>query len=378
MIRPNSWLGLLGGGQLGKMFAMKAQQMGYRVMIVDPSEHAPAKGVANLWLCAEYSDFSALEKMVERCDAVTTEFENVPAQSLGFLEKKLIVSPGKSAVEIIQDRILEKEFLRNNGFRTVPYTVLKNVQDLSRKEILEDFFPGFLKVSKFGYDGKGQVKVRDKLNLEASFKHLGQTPCVLEEALELHKEISVVIGRSADGQVVCYPVVENKHENGILDISVFPADISQKIKNQATEITIDLAEKLQYVGVLCVEFFLHRERGLFVNEVAPRPHNSGHYTMDAFVVCQFEQQVRALCRLPLGPVRPTSPSAVMVNILGDLWQSGDPDWSKLLNSPATHFHLYGKEHARPGRKMGHYTVVAETAIDAKKIAMEIKQTIISG
>ncbi len=374
-IEPNSWLGLMGGGQLGRMFSISAQQLGYKVMVIDPNQSAPAISVANFHLCSDYSDKSALNQLAKRCKAVTTEFENVPAESLDFLSREVIVSPSYQAVQICQDRILEKNFIKNRGFKTTPFKVIDSYDDFPDQDIDGGFFPGFLKVSRFGYDGKGQVKVSDVVGLKKAFEKFGRCPCVLEKELKLEKEISVILARGEEGNVVIYPIAENTHKNGILDFSVIPADISAEISDEAKQIAVDIAKNLQYVGVLCVEFFLHKQQGLLVNELAPRPHNSGHFTLNACVVSQFEQQVRTLCKLPLGQTTITSPSAVMVNLLGHLWENGDPNWSDLLSNGNTSLHLYGKEKAVKGRKMGHYTVLGGSSGVTKELAFRLKKSL---
>ncbi len=374
MIQPNNWLGLLGGGQLGKMFSIKAQQLGYYVMVIDPNEDAPARSVANKWICADYSDQKALDHIAKSCSGVTTEFENVPAEVLGFFEEKLVVSPKQSAVRISQDRILEKEFLKKNGFKTSRFLPIKTDKEISNVDT-ETFFPGFLKVSRFGYDGKGQSLVDDIYSLGKSFERFGKTPCVLEKAIDLDKEISVILVRDFKGQVTFYPIIENRHRNGILDMSVVPASIPESVSVEAINISNQLASKLNYVGVMCVEFFLSRKDGLLVNEIAPRPHNSGHFSLDACEVCQFEQQVRALCQIPLGSTKLKASSAVMINLLGDIWSKGEPVWHDLFATSSAHLHLYGKRKPRSGRKMGHYTVLGESLETAKEEALKIRRSI---
>ncbi len=374
MIQPNNWLGLLGGGQLGKMFSIKAQQLGYYVMVIDPNEDAPARGVANKWVCADYSDQKALEYIAKSCSGVTTEFENVPADVLGFFEESLVVSPQQSAVRISQDRIFEKEFLKKNGFKTSPFISIKTGEEITSEDT-KTFFPGFLKVSRFGYDGKGQSFVDSMYGLLNSFERFGKTPCVLEKAVDLEKEISVVLVRDFRGEIAFYPIIENSHKDGILDMSVVPASISESVSEEATNISYQIASKLNYVGVMCVEFFLSRKDGLLVNEIAPRPHNSGHFTLDACEVCQFEQQVRPLCQIPLGSTKLKTSSAVMINLLGDIWSKGEPNWFDLFAAPSAHLHLYGKREARNGRKMGHYTVLGESLEKVKEEAIKIRQSI---
>jgi 5-(carboxyamino)imidazole ribonucleotide synthase len=382
-------LGLLGGGQLGRMFTMAAQSMGYRVTVLDPADKGPASSVAEQHLRADYLDHEALRNLGSNCAAVTTEFENVPAESLKILAQHCVVSPGAHSVAIAQNRVLEKHFLATNGFAVAPYAVIEAAQNsepsagsvdtvwgLSHLHAgrLEDLFPGLLKVSRLGYDGKGQVRVNSPSELDAAFTSLNREPCVLERLLPLECEVSVIVARGFDGAAITFPVSENRHRNGILDVSIVPARVSPVVMQNARDAAMRIAEKLDYHGVLCVEFFVLGDNRLVVNEMAPRPHNSGHYTVDACVTSQFEQQVRVLCGMPLGSTV-MHEAAAMVNLLGDLWQGGEPEWEQVLKYPNVKLHLYGKFEARPGRKMGHYTVLGETAEAALKLSLEIKQSL---
>jgi 5-(carboxyamino)imidazole ribonucleotide synthase len=388
-IRPGAILGLLGGGQLGRMFTMAAQSMGYRVTVLDPANIGPTSSVAERHLHADYLDDKALRELGSNCAAVTTEFENVPAESLKILAQHCVVSPGAESVAIAQNRILEKNFLATNGFAVAPYAVIEDAQNsegsagssdpvwkLSHLHAgrLEDLFPGVLKVSRMGYDGKGQVRVNSASELGAAFTSLNREPCVLEQLLPLECEVSVIVARGFDGAAITFPVSENLHRNGILDVSIVPAGLSPAVLQQARDTAMSIGEKLDYHGVLCVEFFVLAGDQLVVNEIAPRPHNSGHYTVDACVTSQFEQQVRALCGMPLGSTAMHG-AAVMVNLLGDLWQGGEPEWEQVLRHSNVKLHLYGKFEARAGRKMGHYTVLGETAEAALRLALEIKQSL---
>lgn len=354
---------MLGGGQLGRMFTMAAQQMGYRVTVLDPATESPAASIAERHLQADYLDYQALDELGSTCAAVTIEFENVPAQALRYLAQHCIVSPNAESVSITQNRILEKQFLLENGFPVVPFVAIQNEKALSQ-EIDTALFPGILKVSQFGYDGKGQISIENADNLPEQYAYLGNKPCVLEKRLSLASEISVILTRDNHNQVTFFPIPENKHVKGILDTSIIPARLSDKIIEDARKIAQQIAIKLNYVGVLCVEFFVLNDDRVLVNEIAPRPHNSGHYSLDACITSQFEQQVRVLCGLPHGSTKQIQ-AAVMVNILGDLWQNGEPAWDKILRHPQAKLHLYGKREAKPGRKMGHFTVLAastETAL----------------
>ncbi|MBL8490301.1 MAG: 5-(carboxyamino)imidazole ribonucleotide synthase [Rhodocyclaceae bacterium] len=363
MILPPATLGMLGGGQLGRFFVMAAQEMGYRVVVLDPDRHSPAGRIANEHLVAAYDDPDALERMAATCAAVTTEFENVPADTLAYLSKFVPVRPGAEAVAICQNRSAEKGFLKTHGFPHAPYADIRSEADLAGAD--EGLFPGILKVARFGYDGKGQARVVDRAAALVAFRQFKEEPCVLERQLALDSEVSIVLARDEDGRVACFPMAENSHRHGILDVSVVPAGASSELHEEARMIAAGIAGHMDYVGTLAVEFFVVAGH-LRVNEMAPRPHNSGHYTIDACVCSQFEQQVRALCGLPLGDGR-ADRAAVMVNLLGDLWYLRDPhhahepDWSLLLTNPDLRLHLYGKHHPRPGRKMGHFTVVGADA-----------------
>ena len=368
-ILPGATLGILGGGQLGRMFTIAARTMGYKVMVLDPDPQSPAGQMADVHLQADYTDHGALKKMGEACAAVTTEFENVPAASLIELAKTCRVSPGADAVAIVQDRSREKTWLRENGFATAPFALVGSEAELEAAAQVTGF-PAILKVSRFGYDGKGQYRVASMAELKAAFAELKGIACVLEGFVKLDCEVSVVLGRGDAGECRTWTVGENRHENGILDVSIVPARVSASVAHDAIFSAVEIASKLDYVGVMAVEFFVSGGHVL-VNEIAPRPHNSGHYTLDACATDQFEQQVRALAGLPLGDTRLLSP-VVMVNILGDRWQNGGPHWNALLAHPNIKLHLYGKEAARPGRKMGHFNVLDEDLAKALDLAEHMK------
>ncbi|MDH5778475.1 MAG: 5-(carboxyamino)imidazole ribonucleotide synthase [Gammaproteobacteria bacterium] len=370
MILPGNTLGMLGGGQLGRMFTIAARNMGYDVIVLEPDKNSPAGMLANEHICAEYDDRAALEILNKRCAAITTEFENIPAAVLEQLADHSPVRPDAKAVTITQDRIHEKTFLNENGFPTGPFAIIRSDADLDQ-DLSHIQFPAILKVSRFGYDGKGQYAVNDASELQHGWQVLGSTECVLEQRMPLDMEISIVLGRNADGETRLFPIAENIHKHGILDVSIVPARIDEAMHNKATEMANKIATALDYIGVMAVEFFISNGE-LLVNEIAPRPHNSGHYTLDATVTSQFEQQVRALCGLPLGDTRLLSP-VVMVNMLGGLWHDGKPPlWDKLLARDSVKLHLYGKQEARPGRKMGHYNVLAPNLEDALQLAREIQ------
>jgi len=372
-ILPGATLGILGGGQLGRMFTVAARTMGYNVIVLDPDPESPAGALATEHLCASYQDTSALNHLARACAAVTTEFENVPAETLATLAQHCVVRPASRAVAITQNRITEKNFLRDNGFDTAPFAVVLSESDLDAA-MNSIGVPVILKVARFGYDGKGQAVVHNRRALRTAWESLQREPCVLERRVPLDTEVSVVLARGIDHAMAVYPVCENTHANGILDITVVPARIKPARVRQAQNLARRIAERLQYVGVLAVEFFISRGK-LLVNEIAPRPHNSGHYTIDACVTNQFEQQVRSLCGLPLGDTRLLSPVA-MANLLGDLWIPTAPRWEKVLANPRAKLHLYGKVEARPGRKMGHITCLATTAAKARLDALQLRRALV--
>ncbi len=369
MILPPSTLGMLGGGQLARFFVIAAHEMGYRVVVLDPDKKSPAGLLADKHLCAGYDDAVALDEMMHTCAAVTTEFENVPASTLEKLAKSVPVHPAASAVAVCQHRVSEKNFLRDNGFPHALYAEINTEADILATD--SGLYPAILKVARFGYDGKGQARVSSPAEALEAFHGFKSEQCVLERRLTLDYEVSVVLARDAAGNVQAFPTVENAHRYGILDVSIAPARGSAEVRDHAQLLARGVAEKLDYVGTLGVEFFVCDGK-LYVNEMAPRPHNSGHYTIDACVTNQFEQQVRALCGLPLGDPRLHS-SAVMVNLLGDVWPNGaEPDWDVLFAQPDLKLHLYGKHEARPGRKMGHFTVIGSDADEVLKSAMDAR------
>lgn len=369
VIPPGSWLGLLGGGQLGRMFCMAAQSLGYKVCVLDPNSDGPAAAVADDQIVADYTDERALTELARRCRAATTEFENVPATALTFLARHCNVSPEAESVAIAQDRIAEKRFVTACGLAVAPHAVIEHDADL--ETIDPNIFPAILKSARLGYDGKGQQAVAAVEDVRAAWNAMRSVPCVLEKKLELRQEVSVVACRTRDGATAIFPLAENEHRGGILATSTIPARVDADTAQRAREAALTVAQRLNYVGVLCVEFFVLDDGALLVNEIAPRPHNSGHYTIDASVCSQFEQQVRVLANLPLGDTSQTM-AAVMLNVLGDLWFADarsstvrEPDWASVLAIPGAKLHLYGKSEARIGRKMGHVTCVASNSIEAK-------------
>ena len=365
---PPAQLGVMGGGQLGRMFVHAAQAMGFKVVVLEAAPDSPAGQAADSVIAAGYSDAQALAQLGQSCVAITTEFENVPADSLQLLASHAFVAPSASCVAIAQDRIAEKRFLAGcaarSGVPPAPHKAIAAATDIDA--IDELLLPGILKTVRLGYDGKGQTVVRTRDDVRAAFAAMGGVTCLLEKMLPLAYEVSVLTARGADGASVVYPIAENVHRDGILFTTTVPGpNVSADCAARAQQAARVIVEELGYVGVLCIEFFVLTDGSLVVNEMAPRPHNSGHYTIDACVTSQFAQQVRAMARLPLGEVRQHS-AAVMLNILGDIWFAADaqtqrePAWAELLALPGACLHLYGKEQARRGRKMGHVTFVAPT------------------
>lgn len=366
MILPGATLGVLGGGQLGRMFALRARVMGYRVVVLEPDPRSPAGQVADHQIIAAYDDVTALDQLADQCAAVTTEFENVPAPVLERLAARLPVSPTPASVAIAQERAAEKGFLAGAGFRTAPFARVAGAADLT-EAIKAIGVPALLKTSRLGYDGKGQALIGAAEDAQEAFRHLGAVPCVLERKLELEQEISVVLARGRDGSVAAFPPAENVHRHGILHTSTVPARVPSGLGADAMKLATEVATALQYVGVLAVEMFVADGGKLYVNELAPRPHNSGHYTIDACSVDQFEQQVRTMTGLPLGEPELLS-ACCMVNILGDSWAHGTPRWDRALALPGVRLHLYGKAEPRAGRKMGHLTCLADTPDQALLLA----------
>jgi 5-(carboxyamino)imidazole ribonucleotide synthase len=370
MILPGKTIGVLGGGQLGRMLAHAAERLGYRVHIYEPATDSPAGEVAAQEVNAPYTDVEQLRAFVERCDVVTYEFENIPVEPLWSVEKKATLHPHSNVLEVCQNRMREKTWLRKNGFPHVPFTEVEAGDDLAAG-IRRIGTPCVVKTADFGYDGKGQLKVTDDASSARAVASFVRQRAVVEKYIDFKCELSVIIARSSTGEMKTFPVAENIHTKHILDFSIAPARISDAIRVEAENLAKAIAEKLNLVGLLAVEMFLTDRGEILVNELAPRPHNSGHYTMDACVTSQFEQHVRAICGLPLGSVEMTAP-AVMVNVLGDAWKwkgdavVGEPNWSAILSHPSAKLHLYGKREPRVGRKMGHFTVCSDgvnTALD---------------
>jgi 5-(carboxyamino)imidazole ribonucleotide synthase len=373
MILPGATVGVLGGGQLGRMFTLQAHTMGYRVVVLDPDSRSPAGAVADRHIQAPYDDPQALADLSASCGAITTEFENVPAAALEALSRSALVRPPVEAVATTQDRIAEKGFLYSHGFPTARFQPVRDPRELL-PALAGVPLPALLKTSRLGYDGKGQALVETEADAARAFERFGGVPCVLEERVALECELSVVLARGADGDVATFPVAENQHRNGILETSVVPARIAEGLAREACGLATRVAEAMAYVGVLGVEMFVASGGKLLVNEMAPRPHNSGHYTIDACSADQFEQQLRTLCGLPLARPWLMSPVA-MINLLGDLWDGGEPRWEEALKRPGVRLHLYGKAEPRAGRKMGHLNCLASSPDRALAIALETRDAL---
>jgi 5-(carboxyamino)imidazole ribonucleotide synthase len=362
MILPNSTIGVFGSGQLGRMFAIEARKMGYHVHTFSPLTDTPTGQVADIETCAQYDDLDEVRKFAKAVDVVTFEFENVPAATVEAAAEFVGVHPRGEILHIAQNRLREKTFLADNGFPITPFRHIKLIDDLYRA--VDVFgYPAVLKTAGFGYDGKGQVKIKEPHDIESAFAAISGSEAVLEAFVEFEKEVSVVCARGQSGDFTHYGLIENEHVNHILDVSFAPAIVSEKVLEEAIDIARSIADTMGYVGTLCVEFFLTKDEKLLVNELAPRPHNSGHLTFDACVTSQFEQQLRAVCGLPLGATDYYRPAA-MANLLGDLWETKEPNWANLLRFPNIKLHLYGKMEPRIGRKMGHVCSLRDSQLHA--------------
>jgi 5-(carboxyamino)imidazole ribonucleotide synthase len=369
-ILPGSTLGMLGGGQLGRMFVTAARTMGYEVIVLDPDANSPAGKMASKHLQAAYEDRSALDYLADHCAAISTEFENIPASSLEYLAQSLPVHPSADALRIAQNRILEKQFFSDQGLGVAPYLAISSEADLVQARDFD--YPAILKTATLGYDGKGQFVCSSFDDLCAAYGQTEAQACVLEKKIALAKEVSVVLCRGQDGELECFPVAQNEHLNGILDLSVVPADVSPQQAEEVKQAASRVADGLDYCGVLAIEFFISTDNEVLVNEMAPRPHNSGHFTIDACETSQFEQQVRMMCGIPAGSSRQHT-AVVMWNILGDIWpQHGTPEWDQVLRLKNMKLHLYGKTEARVGRKMGHINCLASDTDEARQQLNELK------
>lgn len=372
-ILPGATIGLFGSGQLGRMFAIEARKMGYRVHTFSPDSDTPTGQVADIETVSAYEDLDAVRGFARVVDVLTFEFENVPSSTVEAAAKFVDVYPKGEILHTTQNRLREKTFLEQHGFPIARFKQVKLIDDLYRS-VEEIGLPCVLKTAGFGYDGKGQSKITAVGEIEAAFAALDGREAVLEEFIAFEKEVSVVSARDQNGNFAHFGVIENSHANHILDISFAPALISEKVYNEAIEIARSVAETLDYVGTLCIEFFLTRDERLLLNEIAPRPHNSGHLTFDACVTSQFEQQLRAVCGLPLGSPDFFQPAA-MANLLGDIWKNGEPNWEAATVHSNLKLHLYGKAEARLSRKMGHLTVTAETAGKAVKTVRDARNAL---
>lgn len=372
-ILPNATIGVFGSGQLGRMFAIEARKMGYRVHTFSPEFDTPTGQVSDFEIVAEYEDLDAVKRFAEAVDVVTFEFENVPFATVAKASEFVAVHPRGEVLHIAQHRLREKTFLSENNFPVTDFRHVKTLEEL-KSAINEIGAPSILKTAGFGYDGKGQARVESIENCAAAFAKIGENEAVLEAFVDFEKEVSVVAARDFQGNFADYGVIENRHANHILDVSFAPAFVPEKIKKEAVEIARGVLEKMAVVGVMTVEFFLTKDEKLLINELAPRPHNSGHLTIDACVSNQFEQQLRAVCGLPLGSTEFYKPSA-MANLLGDVWQAGEPNFAESLKNKNVKLHLYGKSEARSGRKMGHLTALAETAEEAVKIVQTTRENL---
>jgi len=372
-ILPGATIGVLGSGQLGRMFAMAARRMGYRVHVLSPESDTPAGQVADLEVRAAYDDLDQVARFAQGVDVVTFEFENVPAPAAEAAARFAPVRPDGRVLHIAQQRAREKAFLRDKGFPVTPFARVTAEDDL-QAALDAVGLPAVMKTAQFGYDGKGQAKVATREEAERAWRSMGRLEAVLERFITFEREVSVVAARGVSGWVTSFGVIENAHANHILDVSMMPAGVSPSTERRAAEIARGVLEALDVVGVLCVEFFVIGDGDLLINELAPRPHNSGHLTIDACDTSQFEQQVRAVCGLPPGSVELLRPAA-MANLLGDVWSRGEPDWAAACALPGVHLHLYGKAEPRPGRKMGHLTALAATASEARDLALRARSAL---
>lgn len=372
-INPGSTIGVLGSGQLGRMFAIAARRMGYRVHTFSPSSDTPTGQVADVEIEASYDDLEAVRDFAQAVSVVTFEFENVPAATVETAAQFTFVRPAGSVLHTTQNRLREKTFLSARGFPVTPFKAINSLSEL-RSALAEFGYPAILKTAGFGYDGKGQSRVKSPDDLEEIWRPYAGQEMVLEAFVDFECELSVVAARGLDGAFTHWGAIENTHRNHILDVSIAPAALPPEISQEAVEITRAVLDQLDVVGVLCVEFFLTRGGKLLINELAPRPHNSGHLTFDACVTSQFEQQLRAVCGMPLGSTELLRPAA-MANLLGDLWEKGEPNWAAACAFPDVKLHLYGKMAAKSGRKMGHLTAMAESANEAAHLVRAAREAL---
>lgn len=375
VISPPQCIGIMGGGQLARMLAIAAKQIGYQVAVLDPDINCPSNKFADYHIKTNFNDKNGLDELAKISDVITTEFENVPYESLNYLNQKTPVFPNAKAVKITQNRILEKTFFNDNGVATTEFATINAFSDTV--EIKPHLLPGILKTATLGYDGKGQKKVSNLHELKAAFIEFKEVPCILEKIVDLKLEVSIILARNSD-EKNAYPIAENQHINGILDITLVPARIDKNLEKKITQIGLRLIEKLDYIGILAIEFFIDMDNNILANEMAPRPHNSGHYTIDACVTSQFEQQLRAVCNLKLGSTKLTN-NAIMLNLLGNIWQNElePPKWENILTKyDNLKLHLYEKKLALQGRKMGHLTILGDDLVLLEKQIKDIKSILL--
>lgn len=375
-ILPGATIGILGSGQLGRMLAIEARKMGYRVHVLSPGKDTPTGQVADVEVQAAYDNLEAVRAFARGVDVLTFEFENIPAAAAQAAAQLVPVHPGAWVLHTAQNRAREKGFFEQAGLPVTPFVPVKRLDELEAA-VAQLGCPAVLKTAAFGYDGKGQAKIMSPADTEGAWQAIGQQEAILERFIDFEREVSVVAARGVDGSFAHYGVIENLHRNHILDLSLAPARVSEKVVSRAIELAREVFEKLNVVGVLCIEFFLQADGSLLINEIAPRPHNSGHLTFDAHLTSQFEQQLRAVCGLPLGSTQLLQPAA-MANLLGDLWQRGEPNWAALCAFPNVKLHLYGKAVARQGRKMGHITALADSASQAQEQVLAAREALQKG
>jgi len=373
-ILPGATLGVLGSGQLGRMFAIAARRMGYRVHTLSPESDSPTGQVADQEITASYEDLDAVSEFSKRVSVVTFEFENVPSATAEVASRFAPVRPAGQVLHVSQHRLREKSYLAEHGFPVTPFRAVRSAEEL-QIAIRELGCPAVLKTAGWGYDGKGQAKIHSESEASSAWERLGTNEAILEGFVDFRLEVSVIGARGVDGQFAHFGLLENSHSNHILDVTVAPARVSARVALEAEAIARGVLESLDVVGVLCVEMFLTHDDRLLINELAPRPHNSGHLTFDANVTSQFEQQVRAICGLPLGSTELLRPAA-MANLLGDVWENGEPRWAEALQLPEVKLHLYGKSSARVGRKMGHLTAMANSVEEAERVVREARRRLL--
>jgi len=369
MIKPGKTIGIVGNGQLGRMSCIEAKKMGYTVMIYGPGKNSPGGQVADVEIDGDYTDLNSLTDFAKRCDVITFEFENIPSLSLEKIKEITPIHPDPSVIQIAQNRISEKNWFLSNGFPTTPFFEITSYGDLINA-MNKWNSKAVLKTSMFGYDGKGQVKISSAEESESAWQSLKTNSAILEKWVEFTHELSVIVARNESGEIKTYPVFENSHRNHILDVTVFPGRFSGSVAKQARDIAEELAEKIGLIGLLTIEMFLTNSGELLINELAPRPHNSGHVTFDVCMTSQFQQHIRAVCNFPLGNTDPLQ-KGIMINILGDSWIDGEPDWKKLLEIEGLNLHLYGKSDPKPARKMGHITITGGDLFEKGNLARQI-------